>query len=487
MCCLSFQPYRNPYANAAGYIFDLENIVKFVEKHQTDPISGEKTDLKAYFKLNMSKNPDGKYQCPVIFKEFNENSHIVAVRTTGNVYSFEAVDELNFKAKNLKDLITDQPFQRKDVITLQEPTNNLEKQNISKFHYLQNNLKWNDLDEGVEKVGKANLNSINQIMKATLEEMNKEEKNRDAEKHKEHMSSEVDVHRKTAATDRFNAATYSTGAVGASLTSTAMVPVAKLEAAFIGDDAYRYAQIKKKGYVQLKTNFGPLNFELYCPQTPKACENFIKLCKSNYYDNTKFHRLIKYFILQGGDPTATGKGGQSYWGKPFNDEFNNNYSHDRRGILSMANAGRNTNKSQFFVTFKSCKHLDKKHTIFGHLVGGAETLDKIEQMPVDKHDRPLEDVVIESTSVFVDPFAEVDEKLEAERQKAAEEAKASSDDRKETNKGELTEKQLENCKRKIGALIDLSKLEKMQKEANGPNAKVKRKAVADSFGNFSNW
>lgn len=301
MCCLSFQPYVTPYCNADGYIFDLENIVKFVEKHRIDPISGEKTDLKQFFKLNMSKNADGKYQCPVIFKEFNENSHIVAVRTTGNVYSFEAVDELNFKAKNLKDLITDQPFTRKDVITLQEPTNNLEKQNISKFHYLQNSLKWNDLDEPADKDGKANLNSMNQIMKATLEEMNKEQESRNEEKNKEHMSSEIDeVHRRTAATDRFNAANYSTGAVGASLTSTAMVPVGRLEAAYIGDDDYRYAQIKKKGYVQLKTNSGPLNFELYCPHTPKACENFIKLCKSNYYDNTKFHRLIKYFILQGG-------------------------------------------------------------------------------------------------------------------------------------------------------------------------------------------
>lgn len=300
MCCLSFQPYVRPYCNKDGYIFDLENIAKFVEKHKIDPISGEKTDLKQYFKLNMSKNADGKYQCPVIFKEFNETTHIVAVRTTGNVYSFEAVDELNFKAKNLKDLINDQPFTRQDVITLQEPTNNIEKQNISKFYYLQNSLKWND-DEATDKDGKANLNmaSMNQIMSATLKEMKEKEEN-ESKTNKELMSSEIDeVHRRTAATDKFNAANYSTGAVGASLTSTAMVPVGKLEAAHIGDNAYRYSQISKKGYVQLKTNFGPLNFELYCHQVPKACENFIQLCKSNYYDNTKFHRLIKYFILQG--------------------------------------------------------------------------------------------------------------------------------------------------------------------------------------------
>lgn len=296
MCCLSLQPYVKPYCNKDGYIFDLENIVKFVKKYKIDPISGESTDLKQFIKLNISKNKDEKYQCPVIFKEFNENSHIIAIKTTGNVYSFEAVDELNFKAKNLKDLITDEAFTRKDVITLQEPTNNLEKQNISKFYYVQNNLKLDD--DLADKDNKANLNSINQIMKATLEEMKKEEN--ESKINKEYLVSEIDeVHKNTAATDKFNSAIYSTGAAAASLTSTTMVPVSKLEAAFIGDDLYRYSQVNKKGYVQLKTNFGPLNFELYCQQVPKACENFIKLCKNNYYDNTKFHRLIKYFILQG--------------------------------------------------------------------------------------------------------------------------------------------------------------------------------------------
>lgn len=125
------------------------------------------------------------------------------------------------------------------------------------------------------------------------------------------------------------------------------------------------------------------------------------------------------------------------------------------------------------------------------MVGGSETLDKIEQMSVDKHDRPVKDVLIESTSVFVDPFAEVDEKLERERQKAAEEAaeeakELSGDRTRKTAKGELSKKDLDNCKRKIGALIDLSKLDKMQREANGTS--VKRKAVAsEKFGNFSSW
>ena len=272
--CLSLQPYTNPYCNKDGYIFDLENIVKFVEKHKLDPISGQSTDLKQFFKLNLSKRQDSQYQCPVIFKEFNENSHIVAIKTTGNVFSYEAVDELNFKAKNLKDLVSDVLFTRKDVITLQESTNSIERQNISKFYYQVNNLKWNDDESGDAKDGKANLNNINQIMKVTLEEMSKVDKS-ETKINKEYLTNKIDdVHKRTVASDKFNAANYSTGSVGASLTSTAMEPVGKLEAAFIGDDAYRYSQIKKNAYVQLKTNFGALNFELYAKQTPKASEKF---------------------------------------------------------------------------------------------------------------------------------------------------------------------------------------------------------------------
>ncbi|GBO31436.1 Peptidyl-prolyl cis-trans isomerase-like 2, partial [Araneus ventricosus] len=123
--------------------------------------------------------------------------------------------------------------------------------------------------------------------------------------------------------------------------------------------------------------------------TPKTCENFIKLSKSGYYENTIFHRSIKNFMIQGGDPTGTGSGGESAWKKLFKDEFKPNLSHQGRGILSMANSGPNTNKSQFFITFRSCQHLDKKHSIFGRVVGGLDTLSKMEKIETDKDDKPL--------------------------------------------------------------------------------------------------
>lgn len=108
----------------------------------------------------------------------------------------------------------------------------------------------------------------------------------------------------------------------------------------------KYSRIKKNGYVRINTNFGELNLELYCKTAPKACENFITHCKNGYYNKSKFHRLIKHFMLQGGDPTGTGKGGESIWDKPFKDEITGAYKHDSRGVLSMANKGSNTNGSQ---------------------------------------------------------------------------------------------------------------------------------------------
>eukprot|EP00667_Euglena_gracilis_P023139 EG_transcript_26042 len=142
-----------------------------------------------------------------------------------------------------------------------------------------------------------------------------------------------------------------------------------------------YNEIKAqglKGYVALSTNFGDLNFELYAGKAPKACENFLALCKKGYYDNVTFHRLIPGFMVQGGDPTGTGRGGESSFGKPFEDEVDPTLSHNAVGVLSMANAGANTNKSQFFITFSACQHLDGKHTIFGKLVGGMKVLRAIE-------------------------------------------------------------------------------------------------------------
>lgn len=158
--------------------------------------------------------------------------------------------------------------------------------------------------------------------------------------------------------------------------------------------------------VTLKTTVGSLKVELFCDEAPKACRNFLGLAASGSYDGVAFHRVIRGFMGQSGDPTGTGKGGESIYGKPFNDEFVERLKFDRRGLLAMANKGPNTNGSQFFITFDKCPHLNNMNTIFGHIIHGIEVLDNIEIGEVDKKNRPKNPVKIESIHIHANPFAE---------------------------------------------------------------------------------
>jgi peptidyl-prolyl cis-trans isomerase B (cyclophilin B) len=141
----------------------------------------------------------------------------------------------------------------------------------------------------------------------------------------------------------------------------------------------------------LYTNHGAIEVELYDEDAPKTVENFLKLARDGFYDGVVFHRVIPDFMVQGGDPTGTGMGGPGY---TFEDEFNEHKV--ERGALAMANAGPNTNGSQFFiVTTQAAPWLDGKHTVFGRVTGGMEAVDSIERSDTDAQDKPRETVVIE--------------------------------------------------------------------------------------------
>jgi len=140
--------------------------------------------------------------------------------------------------------------------------------------------------------------------------------------------------------------------------------------------------------VVLQTNAGVIEIRLMPEVAPLACENFTKLIENGYYDGIIFHRVIKGFMIQGGDPTGTGRGGESIWGKPFADEVNPNVKFDRPGILAMANAGPNTNGSQFFITTAPTPWLNMRHTIFAEVVSGYDVVQKIENTQTDTGDKP---------------------------------------------------------------------------------------------------
>lgn len=144
----------------------------------------------------------------------------------------------------------------------------------------------------------------------------------------------------------------------------------------------------------LHTTIGSITIKLFSAECPKTIENFTTHINNSYYDNTTFHRVIKGFMVQCGDPLGDGTGGESIWGREFEDEFNKHLRHDRPFTVSMANAGPNTNGSQFFITTAPAPWLDNKHTVFGRVTGGFDIVSKIEALKTSKLDKPLEEIRI---------------------------------------------------------------------------------------------
>ena len=155
--------------------------------------------------------------------------------------------------------------------------------------------------------------------------------------------------------------------------------------------------MKPGTYANFETTLGNFTIELFEKQVPNTVGNFVKLAEKNFYDGVIFHRVIDGFMLQGGDPTGTGRGGPGY---TFADEIDPTLKHNSEGILSMANAGPNTNGSQFFITLVPTPHLDGRHTVFGKVVEGIDVVRKIGKTKTSKPgDRPVVDVVMNKVTI----------------------------------------------------------------------------------------
>ncbi|XP_062067721.1 spliceosome-associated protein CWC27 homolog [Lepus europaeus] len=162
------------------------------------------------------------------------------------------------------------------------------------------------------------------------------------------------------------------------------------------------------GKVLLKTTAGDIDIELWSKEAPKACRNFIQLCLEAYYDNTIFHRVVPGFIVQGGDPTGTGTGGESIYGAPFKDEFHSRLRFNRRGLVAMANAGPHDNGSQFFFTLGRADELNNKHTIFGKVTGDTVyNMLRLTEVDIDDDERPRNPHKIKSSEVLFNPFDDI--------------------------------------------------------------------------------
>lgn len=513
-CAVSLQPFTDPVCTPSGTIFDLTHILTWLSKHpDTNPIDGTPLKRADLITLRFSKNEDDEYVDPVTYKVFTDNTHIVALKKSGNVFAWDTVERLNIKAKNWRDLVSDDEFTRKDIVTLQDPQN-IESRNFGAYKHVQDgDTVIPSTESGVNKDA---LGNAAKILKAK-EAVAKARAERQAKAQGIHVSkasSKIDKIRTaapsaTAAPKKpaYNAAVYTSGKAAASFTSTGVTPHTSGERALLSDEDYmlKPKRVKNKGYARISTSLGDLNIELLPEHAPKAVWNFVKLAQKGYYKKTIFHRNIKGFMIQGGDPSGTGRGGQSIWGKPFEDEFEGPNLHNAKGILSMANKGKNTNTSQFFITYRAVPHLDRKHTIFARVVGGLDTtLRAMELAETGEKDKPIDDIEIHDIVVFVDPFEEWQKERKDKESKDIKEAEikkqgGTADDKttwtgkriradgtvdQESGNGSGVGKYLQAAKQEITDHGDDDIIEYVDEEDVAPAPK---KARTGGFGNFDAW
>lgn len=493
-----------------GQIFDHENILRWLINHDTNPTNGKPLKQSDLIKLNFAQNEAAGYVDPVTFKEFTDNTHLVAVRHghSANVFQYDTLERLNFKPKMWKDLVSDEDFTKKDLIVLQDPQN-LESRDLNSFKYLKDGE-----DAGIPKdepavnataMGNAAkiLKAKEAVAKARAERaagtLTTQQKNGAAAKPVSKPSS-------SKASTPYNATKHTTGLAAASFTSTGVTPHTSGTLALMSDEEYllKRGRVKQRGYVRVETSLGELTLELYPEYAPKAVWNFIRLAQKGYYDGIKFHRNIRSFMIQGGDPTGTGRGGSSIWGKNFDDEFLSPLKHDSRGILSMANKGKNTNSSQFFITYRKVPHLDGKHTIFGKAVDSDATLNALEAAEVGEDDRPVEDIMLEKVVVYVDPFEEFQKERKAtenvERQQEERRQVGADDDNRTTWTGKRIRadgtvdrdsagvgKYLKARLAEVPAPVnDEDEIVEFVEEEPDPGP-ARKKTKAGAFGNFEGW
>ncbi|KAG5647623.1 hypothetical protein DXG03_008976 [Asterophora parasitica] len=478
-CALSFQPFTHPVcarnADGTGHVYDLVNIVPWLKQHNnTHPITKEPLSPSDLITLHYSrKEATGEIHDPISFKPFSEHSHIVAIATTGNVFLAESI-------KGGIDLVSDIPYKkrRQDVITLQNP-HGLPQASVA-----------------TASTSSPSLASKNEPAKGTVSKA---------------PAGDVAAVKKAAVP--WNVSPYSSGMPGASLTSTSVDPQTASSKLLWDEEELMFEDIsnplkgkgkekdvgKRRAYVRLVTNLGggSLNLELFCEKAPKTCYNFLMLAKAGKYDDCLFHRLVPGFMIQTGDPTGTGAGGESYWGNPFRDEHDlkGAAKHDSRGVLAMANKGAGTNGSQFYITFKAAAHLDKKHTVFGKLVGGEEVLDLLEKLPVKPGtERPAKSVRITEVVIYQDPFEDYKKRLANKLAKRAQSIQApgrKSADKKEGD--DITwfgvkvgaDAPAATVNGGVGKYLNLKRPQgALGGSASGDDSKKKRKI---GFGDFDGW
>lgn len=392
-------------ASPTGYIYERGAVEDYIREHSKDPVTYKFLRQEDLFPLHLERDSNEELICPVTRKPLSKHQLVMAVRPTGRVYSGEGLNRLVAGERDAEggkvyhDYYGEAPFNEQDLVILNDPSQ-LERRFPQNFAHL----------------------------KEKREEANVEDKKIDRPLKLKPLVSETLSYSTTRTAEASIAGTRSkAGVLPSELpysrptgTSTiSMVPAAtpgSKDPSQLTMEQRLFREVRNPGKATIRTNYGDMHFALHCRETPRTCYNFLALARRGYYAGVPFHRLLRGFVLQGGDPTGTGLGGDSCWGRPFPSEPGGLTAHHRkRGLLSMANKGDAcSNTSQFFVTLAPTAHLDGIHPIFGEMIGGEETLVSIERVPIDEKGKPLRPVIIEDVIIVEDPYVELRKQIEVE-------------------------------------------------------------------------
>ena len=290
-CAISFRPFETPLCTADGIIFELMNIVPYLKTYRRHPVTGAALAASDLIKLNFHRNSEKQYACPVLYKPFTQHTHIVAIKTTGNVYCYDAVKQMNLKPGHLRDLLDETPFTREDIIHIQDPSDGSRRE-MEKFSHVVESLQVETKQESGVRHNDATTRIMQQV-KATSKAAGGS-----AAAAASAASSAAATQAKPASSAAGGSGTapaaarggvpaarwmQTTGAASASFTSTS-VPVQTVNEIAPLSDAeatrQRYAFVrarKEKGYVQIQTSHGAINLELHVDVAPMTCENFLLL------------------------------------------------------------------------------------------------------------------------------------------------------------------------------------------------------------------
>lgn len=537
LCSISLTPHVTAVASRDGHVFEAKAITQLCRRTGLNPITGRHLSPDHLVPLKFTLDPTTqRYCCPVLRNVFDALTKVVAIATTGNVYSYAALQNLNFHPGTMRDLITNAPFALDDIIVLYDPAlhvwlSEADIQSPTATHnsvsfvtkpqsqhglpstlqrksprtYLppsaSPHMSYQSPNTSAGSLPSAPLREGSALQFASPLQHPSSVRNTSFQSptnqpqpilhttaynftpRPTHASSTplvpptVPLHGASASTSHHIPSQVSQtsppGAVEGPLTNlsrhdpsiyphpaafvppqnalkrqgrrtspteelpkkprvTANIPplpspapdqpvdpqaaMAKFYQKKKEEQERKmvYKKIRKgkkgKGYVRVVTNIGHLNIELHCDRVPTTCDNFLTLCEKKYYDGLPWHRVVPGFIAETGDPTGTGEGGQSAWGGCIKDEIRTNLTHEAAGVVSMANTGRNTNKSRWFICFDAAPHLDGSHTVFGKVVGGLYVLQKMESEAERGH--PL---TVERIEVLVNPVRQARQRIEKEK------------------------------------------------------------------------